>query len=114
MNVAFTFTPAAPKVGKAFTQTAVDAAAPVTLKAELPDGVTAVGTATYKWEIVDGGTAKVGSIKTGDETKQTANFYGLDAAQAGADIVAGKFTVKCTISDDTGIKYVTEEEITVS
>lgn len=114
VNVAFTFTPAAPKAGADFTVTAADAAAPITLKADLPAGVTAVGTATYKWELVDGGTAKVGSIKTGDEVKQTANFYGLDAAQAGADIVAGKFTAKCTVSDDTGIQYVTVQEITVT
>lgn len=114
VNVAFTFTPAAPKAGKALTKTAVAAGAAVTLKADLPDGVTAVGTATYKWEIVESGTAKVGSIKTGDDVKQTANFYGLDAAQTGSDIVTGKFKVRCTVSDDTGIKYVTEEEITIT
>lgn len=116
VNVAFTFTPAAPKEGKAFstngTGDAVAAGAPVKITAALPDDVTAVGTVTYKWELVEGGTAKIVSVKSGTEGQAQATFLGT--ANDGTDIVAGNFKAKCTVSDDTGIQYVTVQEITVS
>lgn len=110
VNVAFTFTPAAPKEGKELTKTAIEAGATVLLGAGLPDGVPANGTAKYSWEIVDAGSAGAKITSGGN----TANCSIIDAKGDATTLTAGvKFKVKCTVWDDSGIKYVTEEEITI-
>ncbi len=105
VNVAFTFTPAAPKEGGAITLTEASITAGPTAKVVAPDGVTFAADATYKWEIVDAGDSGVEKI-TGATATGTLTTTGTMADNK-------PFTIRCTVTSD-GIKYISEAELTLA
>lgn len=108
VNVAFTFTPAEPKEGGTIELNAGANLATCTVKVNAPEGVTFGATGvTYDWKVVDI-DSNASTITAG--TAGTATI----AAATGSSLTASKkCTVTCTVTDVTGIKYVSEDEITL-
>ena len=106
VNVAFTFTPAAPREGGAITGTAAVAASKLVATVAAPAGVTFSANARYVWAVVeDNGTAIDTATDNGDGT--------CDFTSSGT-LAAGTVKVTCTVTD-MGIQYVTPAtELTVT
>lgn len=98
VNVAFTFTPAAPKVGGAITLSEASAGTGPVAVVAAPEGVTFAADATYEWTIVDPGTTNV------DRIAQSKNAAMSNSV--GTTLAAGAIKIACTVTSD-GIKYVT-------